>query len=119
MIFAGLLVAFQNKVDRGGVREFRGAAKSAIFDVEKLRDGGDLRVDNGGVELCVRAGEHFGLSTASAMESAARSNSARLLRKESATARRMRRKSGPAHLIFRREISAAKKGPTVWAAKNR
>src|SRR5215469_15478816 len=54
MLFFCLLIAIEEQINSGGMREFWCAAKAAIFDVKKLRDGLDLGVYHAEVEL--RAG---------------------------------------------------------------
>ena len=117
MLFAGLLVALQQQIDRGGVRKFWGAAKSTVLDVEKLRDGGDLRVHYSWIELCARAGKDFGLSdrVSDGISGPLQLSALAAIRighgQEDATETRA------SELIFRREIGTAKKGPAVGEQK--
>src|SRR6266849_10178564 len=61
MFFFGLLIALEDEVNGRGMREFRGAAKAAVLDVEELGDGFDLGVDDAEVEIGAGTGEDFGL----------------------------------------------------------
>src|SRR5882762_5891469 len=51
MLLFRLLVALEDEIDGRRMREFRGAAEAAVFDVEKLGDGFDLRVHDAKVEI--------------------------------------------------------------------
>src|SRR5882762_1871909 len=61
MFFFRLLVALEDEIDGRRVREFRGAAKAAVLDVEELGDGFDLRINDAEVEIGASASEDFGL----------------------------------------------------------
>src|SRR5437879_8114641 len=61
VFFFGLLVTLEDEIDGRGVREFRGAAKTAVLDVKKLGHGFDLRIDDAEIEIGARTGEDFGL----------------------------------------------------------
>src|SRR6267378_3191259 len=85
MLFFCPLVALEDEIDGGRVREFRGAAEAAVLDVEKLGDGFDLRFDDAEVEL----GALVAIGIGNGEKNAA--------------------KTGAAHLVFGREIGAAEK----------
>src|SRR6266699_535275 len=57
-----LLVPFEDEVDGRRVREFRGAAESAVLDVEELRDGFNLGVNHADIKFGAGAGKDFGRS---------------------------------------------------------
>src|SRR5947208_2436382 len=61
MFFFRLLIALKDEIDSRGVREFRGTAKTAVLDVEKLGDGFDLRFNDAEIEIAAGAGEDFRL----------------------------------------------------------
>src|ERR1700674_510263 len=91
------------------MREFRGAAKAAVLDVEKLGDGFDLGVDDAEVEIGARTGEDFGL------RDGVGERVGRALELDAFVAvgigdgDQYAAESGAAHLVLGREIGAAKK----------
>src|SRR5438034_10771446 len=110
MFFFCLLVALEDEVDGRRVREFRGAAETAVLDVEKLGDGFDLRFNDAEVEFGAGAGEDFGLrdgvgeGVGGALECGA------FVAVRIGDGEKNAAESGAAHLVFRREIGAAERG---------
>src|SRR5260370_30122313 len=100
-----------------GVRELGGADKTAIFDVKKLGDGFDVRVDGAEVEIGASAGEDFGLrdgvgeGVGGALEFGA------LVAVGIGDGEKNAAESGAAHLVFGREIGATEKRPSVGEQK--
>src|SRR5215467_1070538 len=56
-----LLVTFEQEIDGRSMREFRRATEAAVFAIEELCDGLDLRIHYAEVELCAGARERFRL----------------------------------------------------------
>ena len=57
VLLLGLLVALEQKVERRGMREFGGAAETAVPEIEHLHHGANLLVDNAGIKCAAGAGE--------------------------------------------------------------
>src|SRR5260370_10740328 len=117
MFFFSLLVAIEEEVDGGGVREFGGATEAAVLDVEKLGDGFDLRIDNAKVEIGAGAGEDFSLRNRVCEGVGGAFKLCALVAVRIGDGEKDAAKSGTAHLIFGREISAAEKWLSVGDQK--
>src|ERR1700674_1570523 len=91
------------------MREFRGAAKAAGLDVEKLGDGFDLGVDDAEVEVGAGTGEDFGLRDGIGQRIGSALELGALVAIGIGDGEKDAAESGAAHLIVRREIGAAKK----------
>src|SRR6202022_4729597 len=51
VLFLGFLIAFENQLNRGSVREFRRLAEAAVANVKKFGDRLNLRVNDAEIEL--------------------------------------------------------------------
>src|SRR5213079_2325974 len=110
MLFFRLLVALEDKVDGGGVREFGGAAEAAVLDVEKLGDGFDLRFDDAEVEIGASTGKDFGLRDGVGEGVGGAFELGALVAVGIGDGEKNAAECGATHLVFGREIGAAKKG---------
>jgi hypothetical protein len=119
MFFFGLLVTLKNQINCRGVREFRGVAEAAVFDVEKLGDGFDLGVDGGEVEIGAGTGEDFGLRNGIGERISCAFEIGAFVAVGIGNGEKNAAEPGAAHLIFWRKISAAKKGFAVGEKKTR
>src|SRR6266478_5624568 len=109
MLFFCLLVALEDEIDGGRVREFRGAAEAAVLDVEKLGDGFDLRFDDAEVEIGAGAGEDFSLRDGVGEGVCGAFKLGALVAIGIGNGEKNAAKTGAAHLVFGREIGAAEK----------
>src|SRR5947207_16001939 len=104
MFFFRLLIALKDEIDSRGVREFRGTAKTAVLDVEKLGDGFDLRFNDVEIEIAAGDGEDFrlrdgvGKRVGSALELVA------FVAIRIGAGEKKAAESRPTHLLLRREI---------------
>src|SRR5882762_5993773 len=117
MLLFRLLVALEDEVDGRRMREFRGAAEAAVFDVEKLGDGFDLRVHDAKVEIGAGAGEDFGLRDGVGEGVGGTLELGALVAVRIGDGEKNAAESGAAHLVVGREIRAAKKGFAVGKQK--
>src|SRR5258708_2681579 len=117
MLFFCLLVALEDEVNGGGVREFRGAAKAAVLDVEKLGDRFDLRFDDAEVEISAGAGEDFGLGNGVGEGVGGAFELGALVAVRIGDGEKNAAETGAAHLVFGREIGATKKRFSVGEQK--
>jgi len=101
------------------VREFRGAAKAAIFDIEKLGDRFDLRVDDAEVEIGAGAGEDFGLGDGVGEGVRGAFELGAFVAVGIGDGEQNAAESGASHLVFGREIGAAEKRFAVREQKTR
>src|SRR5260370_18220563 len=117
MLFFGLLVTLEDEIDGGGVGKVGGGGEGAVLDVEKLRDGLDLRVDDGEVEIGAGAGENFGLrdgvgeGVGRALELGA------FVAVRISDGEKNAAETRAAHLVFGRKIGAAEKGLSIGEQK--
>ena len=109
MFFFRLLIALKDQVDSRRVRELRGAAEAAVLNVEKLRDGFDLRVDDAGVEISSGAGEDFRLRNCVGERVGGALKFGAFVTVGIGDGEKDAAKSRPAHLVFRRKIGTAEK----------
>ena len=117
MLFFRLLVALEDQVDGRGVRKFRGAAEAAVLDVEKLGDGFDLCVDDAKVEISASAGEDFRLRDGIGEGVGGALQFGSLVAVGIGDGEKNAAESRAAHLVFGREIGAAKKGFAIREQK--
>ena len=118
MFFFRLLVALEDEVNGGGVREFGGAAEAAVVDVEKLGDGFDLRFDDAEVEIGASTGKDFGLRDGVGQGVGGAFELAALVAVGIGDGQKNAAESGATHLVFGREIGAAKKGFAIGEQKS-
>src|SRR5580704_1419663 len=118
MFFFCLLVALQNQVNGRGMREFRGAAKSAILDVKLLGDRSNLRVDYAGIELRPRSREDFRLSDRIGQMVCRLDKIGSFVLVRIRDCQKNAPESGPPHLIFRRKIRATVEGFSIGQKKS-
>src|SRR5260370_23540280 len=118
MLFFCLLVALEDEVDVGGVRDFGGAAEAAVFDVEELGDGFDLRVDDAEMETSAGSGEDFGLRDGVAEGVSGALEFGSLVAVGIGDGEKNAAETGAAHLVFGRKVGAAKKGLAVGEQKS-
>ena len=97
--------------------KFRGAPEAAIFDVEELRDGSDLRVDDGGIECAAGSGEDFGLGDGVGKRIRGALELGALAAIRFGDGEQQAAETGAAHLIFGRKIRAAEKRAAVGQKK--
>src|SRR6266446_6135293 len=117
MLFFGLLVAFEDEIDRRGVRKFWGAAEAAVLDVEELRDGFDLGVNDAKVKIGAGTGEDFGLRDGVRERVSGALEVGAFVAIRISDGKENAAKSGAAHLVLGREIRAAKKRLAVGKQK--
>src|SRR5205823_1619779 len=109
MLVFGLLVAFQNQIERRTMRKFRRAPEAAVTNIEKLGQRTDLGIDDTGIEGAVRSGKSFGLSNGIGKRFGRTDQIRALIFERVGNREKHAAKSGTAHLVFRRIIRAAKK----------
>ncbi len=117
MLLFRLLVAFENEINGRRVREFRGAAEAAVFDVEKLGDGFDLRVNDAEIEIGARAGKDFGLRDGVGEGVGGAFKFGVLVAVRIGDGEKNAAESGAPHLVFGREIRSAEEGLAIREQK--
>src|SRR5260370_9499424 len=108
MLFCGLLVALKDEVDSGRVRKFWGAAKATVLDVEELGDGFDLGVDHAEIEIRAGTSEDFGLRDGVGERVGSTLEFGALVAVGVGDGEENAAKTGATHLVFGREMGAAK-----------
>src|SRR6266849_3330493 len=109
MLFFGLLVAFEDEVDGGGVREFRGTTEAAVLYIEQLRDGIDLSGDDAGIEFGAGASENFRMSDGFGKRFGGAFQLGALIAEGIGDGEKHAAETGTVQLVFGREIGAAEK----------
>src|SRR5258708_17206699 len=112
-----LLIALKDEINGGGVRKFRGAAKAAVFDIELLRDGANLRLNDAGIEIGASAVENLRLRNGAGERVRGTLELGALVAIGIGNGEEHAAETGAPHLIIGREIRAAKKRLSVGEEK--